>query len=129
MLIFYFLNSQKNATFHFELGFNVSQGNPSMWTLNLETDVTNILGVAYKKSIPLTSSVLFTDYTNIMIRYSCQEVENYWYKDINDDFFILVRNRTFDQWRPVSMALTMLANITDINHFRPQVNGPNACPN
>jgi hypothetical protein len=100
-----------------------------MWTLNLDTDVTNILGVAYKKSIPLTSSVLFTDYANIMIRYSCQEVENYWYKDINDDFFILVRNRTFDQWRPISMALTMLENITDINHFRPQVNGPNACPN
>ena len=107
----------------------MNQTDPSALTAMVDTDVQNILGLVYKQKLPLTNYFLFTDYDKIIVRYLCQEVENYWYKDTNEEYYVMVRNRTFDYWMPMAMAISSLDRITDINGLRPQIYEPGFCPN
>ena len=111
------------------LNFDVNQTSPGLFSAMVDTDVQNILGATYKQKIPMVNVVLFTDYDKIQVRYQCSEIENYWYTDINEDYYILVRNRTYDEWRPMSFIFRLLDRITDIDTFLPYRYDPMSCPN
>lgn len=113
----------------YQFDFDVNQTAPGIFAANMDTDLKNILGVSYKQKVPLKNVLLYTDYDSIQLRYQCQEVENYWYTDINEDYYILVRNRTFDSYRPVANMLRFLDRFTDIDTFHPYQYDPFFCKN
>lgn len=54
------------------------------------------------------SSVLYTDYSSIQLRYSCSNVGNFWFSSKYEYYFILVRKRTFDSITELLPAVQLL---------------------
>ena len=113
----------------YDIDRDVDATRTGVFSVFLDTDVKNILGSPYKQKVRVENHVIFTDYDKIQLRYQCQEVENYWYTEINENYYIMVRNRTFDSWKMVAPLLRHIEMISNLDAFVPYRNDPMSCTN
>lgn len=82
-----------------------------------------------RHNIKLRSSVVYTDYTNILASFACYETRESLLPKANRAFTIMVRDRKFDSLSKFGSALSALVELgVDINDLRFMYNGPN-CSN
>ena len=79
----------------------IDPSRPGIISRKKEFSVKNIFGKSEKRLLDVDSYVLYTDYTNIELRYSCTEIENFWESDVDSYFYINVRNRSFDSYKQI----------------------------
>ena len=71
----------------------IDPSRPGIISRKKEFSVKNIFGKSEKRLLDVDSYVLYTDYTNIELRYSESDVDSY--------FYINVRNRSFDSYKQI----------------------------
>lgn len=79
--------------------------------------MTDFLGRKYTKPINVDSIVVYSD-DNIQLRYSCTNINNYWFADIFQYFFILVRDRNFDSIKQITPSIQIIQSLgINLNSF------------
>lgn len=93
-----------------------------------EVEDKSIFG-SEKRQATIKSSVVYTDYTDIVAIFACYETKMNLMTEANRAFTILVRDRSFNSLTKFGMALGALVEKgVDINDLRFMYNGPN-CKN
>jgi len=69
---------------------------------------TGVFGQCKTTSMVVDSSVLYTDYSSIQLRYSCSNVDNFLFSSKYEYYFILVRKKTFDSITELLPAVQLL---------------------
>lgn len=52
-------------------------------------------GNSYKKNVTTESIVLYID-NQLELRYSCTQLDHFWYSEVDSYYYISIKNRNFD---------------------------------
>ena len=79
---------------NFELVRDISKPGEVFW----EEDVTlkGIFGNTYPGKSKTYSTIIFTDYTNLQVRFVCTELNHFWYTEARISYYISTRDRAFN---------------------------------
>ncbi len=61
-----------------------------------DVTLTGIHGKEYPAKSRFYSTVIFTDYTNLQVRFVCAELKHFWYTEARISYYISTRSRSFD---------------------------------
>lgn len=101
---------------------------PGVITNMKEFDVKDMFGRDVKTIVPSDSLLLYTDYDNVQLRFSCTELDNYWHKTVDKYYYIAVRNRKFDSLKALLPLFAAIGDQFDLNKIFFPYQGPN-CKN
>ena len=76
-------------------------------------------GQKYTGKTTIYSTIIYTDYKNIQVRFLCSELNNFWYTEAKISYYISIRNRTFDSVSQIALFINQLRELgLDLNNMR-----------
>jgi hypothetical protein len=81
-----------------------------MFTDDVTTDIT-LFGGSQSRPITNRAVILYTDYDAVEIYYECHESQYYWFTVPKVEYYISVRDRSFDSYTKFKTALGYLLDL------------------
>jgi hypothetical protein len=73
-------------------------------------------GNTYSGKTRFYSTIIFTDYTNLQVRFICNELKHFWYTEARIAFYISTKNRGFNSISQVAPHIQTLRELgVDLN--------------
>ena len=108
----------------FVMKFDTDVNDPHDLFYNVTAKDRSVFGDE-EREIRVKFSPIYTDYDNIMIFYQCFNEKSNLIVHKNEEYYILVRERTFDSFSVFQRALAILDNYdVDFNEMQFIYNGP-----
>ncbi len=87
-------NRPKGDTVRFNLVRDISKPGQVYWDSNVT--LNGLFGMTRPGRARTYSTITFTDYTDLQVRFICQEINHSWYTEAKISYYISIRNRGFD---------------------------------
>lgn len=110
-MTYYHLNRPNGSVEAENTTRSVDSYTPGIIKANKHVVLTDVFGKTYNSIATMDSVIIYTDYSNVQLRYSCTTLNNFWFGKKFEYYFILVRNRSFDSIKtlvPLIQALKSL---------------------
>lgn len=76
-------------------------------------------GTPYTGKATRYSTVIFTDYTNVQVRFVCTELNHFWYTEADISYYISIRDRGFNSVSQIAPHIDELRELgADLNQIQ-----------
>lgn len=125
-LLFRIDESSKNTTTSYSTTNSNSEASNDLYQ-DQETEDRTFAGIQ-RRTVETRTSVIYTDYENIAVLYTCFESRQYIMPMMNVFYNVIVRNATFDSLRHFRKALNELQQLRiDLNELLNEIYNLNNC--
>lgn len=94
---------------NFNLVRNISKPGEVYWERN--QTLYNFFGRPYTGKSTVYSTIVFTDYSSVQVRFICSELRHFWYTEAQISFYISIKDRRFDSISRVAPYINQLRDL------------------
>jgi hypothetical protein len=92
--LFNFLSSPNGQVIDLTIVRQISKPGEVFWENNVT--LYGMFGRPYTGKATTYSTIIYTDYTNVQLRFICRELRHFWYTEAQISYYISTKNRSFD---------------------------------
>ena len=116
-IITIFIFSETGGVIDFTLLRKISK--PGQIYFEDDVALTGFFGQNYNGKATFYSTIIFTDYNNIQVRFTCGELYHFWYTEAKISYYISIKNRGFDSISKVAPYIDQFRGLgADLNKIR-----------